>query len=244
MVNNHDHNDQSDRRLYGVEPPDPTRMGRVDQQEKPPLLLDFDSKLVTTLIFIICSLILVLGNLFALFDPSELAFSPGNGKWFPGLLSHMFTHADYLGPQGTRSFFPMHFLGNMCILVFLGGSVERLYGRYAYLIVFLASGVFAALAQASFDPNSFLIGASGALAGILACFVRHFPKAMILLWFILPMPAWLLALLWISYNIAGAAVDDGAQVAFIAHLGGFVAGGILSYIFVAPGSGQRGNGVL
>ncbi len=199
-------------------------------------LLNFNAALVTTNIFILCTAVLVFGNMLQLFDPAIFAYSPGNGMWFPGIISHMFTHADYLGPSGFDQLLPMHYLGNMCLLVFLGGSVERTYGRINYVLVFLASGVFAALAQASFEPSSFLIGASGALAGILACFVRHFPHVKLYIWGILPMPAWLLAVLWIGYNIAGTAGVADAGVAFIAHLGGFLAGGVLSFILFAPNS--------
>lgn len=241
MFESQGHDDQEDQERFSDGSASHSSPSNAHQPPRPSQLLNFDSSLITTLILIVCSGILLVANLFRIFDPSVLAFSPGRGMWFPGLLSHLFTHADYLGPPGSRGLLPMHYLGNMCVLVFLGGSVERLYGRLAYLTVFLVSGLFAALAQASFEPNSLLIGASGALAGILACFVRHFPKVKLYIWGILPMPAWLLAVLWIAYNIAGTAGASTASIAFVAHLGGFIAGGVVSYILISPKSKPSGG---
>ena len=153
-----------------------------------------------------------------------LTFSPGNGLLFPGFITHMFAHADY-----------MHLLINMFVLYFLGSWIDRFYGSTRYLALFFAAGIFAALAQAFVSPSGYLLGASGALAGVMAAFVRHFPRERLWIWGILPVPAWLAVLLWLVYNIIGAGNAGEAGIAFTAHLGGFAAGWVVSFMLVPPG---------
>lgn len=157
-------------------------------------------------------------------DPTPLTFGPKLGLLFPGLITHMFAHANV-----------MHLAFNMIVLFFFGTLMERHYGIWRYLLLYFAAGIFAALAQAAVMPNGLLLGASGALAGVMAAFVRHFPHVRVYVAGILPMPAWLAILLWIGYNIIGAG-SGMAGVAFIAHLAGFAAGGALSIILVPPGT--------
>lgn len=154
----------------------------------------------------------------------SLTFSPGNGYLFPGLITHIFAHAD-----------SVHLLVNMFVLYFLGSWIDRVYGSSRYLVLFLASALFAALAQAFVSPTGYLLGASGGLAGVMAAFVRHFPKERLWVWGIIPIPAWLAVLLWLVYNIVGAGTTNGAGVAFSAHLGGFAAGLVMSFVLMPPG---------
>jgi len=156
-------------------------------------------------------------------SPRPLTFSPGLGLVFPGIITHMFAHADLL-----------HLLFNMIVLFFFGTVMERTYGHWRYVLLYFVAGIFAALAQAAVMPNGLLLGASGALAGVMAAFVRHYPHVRVYIWGILPMPAWLMILIWIGYNIIGAGSGE-ASVAFVAHLAGFAAGGALSIMLMPPG---------
>ncbi|HES58734.1 MAG TPA: rhomboid family intramembrane serine protease [Firmicutes bacterium] len=160
----------------------------------------------------------------------SLTFSPANGLLFPGIVTHMFAHGD-MG----------HLLVNMIVLFFLGVIVEIRYGTPRYALLYFASGLLAALAQALFAPAGFLLGASGALAGVMGAFVRHYPKERLYLYGILPMPAWLLLTGWMLFNIYGASYGGAANIAFIAHIAGFVAGISLSLLIEPPGRTPRGR---
>jgi membrane associated rhomboid family serine protease len=154
----------------------------------------------------------------------RLTFSPGQGLLLPGLVSHMFVHQNFA-----------HLFFNMFLLYSIGTFVEHGYGTKPYVIVYFLSGLMAALAQAVVEPNGLLLGASGALAGVLAVFVRHLPRAQLLVFGIVPMPAWLLAVLWMGYNLVGALMG-GSNIAFVAHIAGFAAGFLLSLVLAPPRS--------
>jgi membrane associated rhomboid family serine protease len=182
---------------------------------------------VSIAILIACLAVFVRYNLLLGDVPLGLTFSPGSGYLFPGLIAHMFTHAHAL-----------HLLFNMLLLYFLGVWVERTYGTWRYAALYFGTGVFAALAQAFVLPHAYLLGASGALSGVMAAFVRHFPHARLYIWGILPIPAWLAGLLWVAYNIVGVDLG-GASTAFMAHLAGFASGIVLSLVLVPPRSVSR-----
>jgi membrane associated rhomboid family serine protease len=159
-----------------------------------------------------------------------LMFSPGNGNFLPQILTHMFAHATV-----------WHLAFNMVVLYFFGNIVERVYGLPRYALLYFGSGLIAALAQAAVEPSGFLLGASGALAGVLAAFVRHFPHVRIYIWGVLPMPAWLAIVAWLGYNLWLAYQLFGASgghsdIAIVAHFAGFGAGAALSFILIPPGS--------
>jgi hypothetical protein len=74
-----------------------------------------------------------------------------------------------------------------------------------------------------------VIGASGAVTGIITLFVFHYPRRVLLVWGVLPVPVWLLGLIWLLQDIAGlrqAMGGRGEQVAYAAHLGGALLGGL------------------
>ena len=73
----------------------------------------------------------------------------------------------------------------------------------------------------------------------MAAFVRHFPKVRLYLWFFLPIPAWLAAVMWMIYNLWGAMQTEELGIAFIAHIVGFVTGFALSLIMYQPGTKFR-----
>jgi membrane associated rhomboid family serine protease len=180
---------------------------------------------VSYAVLAVCVALFVLANALRLIPAQALVFSPGNGLVFPGLITHMFAHGS-----------AMHLLGNMAVLFFLGTLVERRYGSGKYAALYFVSGLFAALAEGAVAPGGYLLGASGALAGVMAAFVRHYPRAMLFIYGVLPMPAWLFIVLWLGYNMWGASTGaaGGLQIAFAAHLAGFCAGMVLSLLLVPP----------
>lgn len=137
-----------------------------------------------------------------------------------------------------------HVGGNMLFLYVFGDNVEDALGRWRYLAFYLASGLAAAAAQIFVDPSSTvpMVGASGAIAGVLGGYMVLYPRAPIVvlnpvfpLWFLLGpflvFPAWLVMGEWFVMNflMGTSSLAHIAQsgVAVFAHLGGFVAGLLL-----------------
>ena len=164
---------------------------------------------------------LVPGRLVA--DPAGEAFT---------ILTSMFMHGGW-----------QHLLGNMLFLYIFGDNIEDALGHGRYLAFYLLAGLAAAGAQIGIDPHSTLpmVGASGAIAGVLGAYLVLFPRAPILvinpvlpLWFVfgafLVFPAWLVVGEWFLWNVirgVGSLARTGGGVAFFAHLGGFVLGVLL-----------------
>lgn len=153
----------------------------------------------------------------------RLVFSPGNGLLWPGILTHMFAHGSL-----------MHLFGNMLGVFFLGIAIEQRYGSWRYAALYFLSGLVAALAQAATDPQGLLLGASGALAGVMAAFLRHYPHTRLYIYGILPLPTWLFMPLWLLFNIWGASAGQSLSIAFVAHLAGFFAGLLLTFMIEPP----------
>lgn len=170
----------------------------------------------------ICVFVFVIANLARLADPSGLCFSPGNGQLFPQILTYMFVHHDIA-----------HLLANLLGLYVFGKSVEQSYGTWPFLLVFIVAGLAAALAQGLVDSLALLAGASGGIAGVMAAFLRARPFARLYLYGILPLPAWLLILVWLAYNIMGVQKQD-STIAFAAHLAGFAVGLVLTLALRLP----------
>jgi rhomboid family protein len=155
----------------------------------------------------------------------------------PTIFTSMFTH----GSLG-------HIAGNMLYLWIFGDNVEDAMGHARYFLFYLVGGICAAAAQVLADPLSTLpmVGASGAIASVLAAYVLLYPRSPItvinpipLLWlfwgFFLYFPAWLVIGLWFVANLWAALVMNKVQggVAFMAHVGGFVGGAITYGLFMA-----------
>jgi membrane associated rhomboid family serine protease len=150
------------------------------------------------------------------------------------LLTSMFMHASWV-----------HIGGNMLFLVIFADNVEDALGHVGYLIFYLACGMVANFAQILPDPNSPIpgIGASGAIAGVLAAYLVLFPQARVRVlvgyFGIFRVPAWTMIGLWFLTQLisgVGTIVDvtntgAGGGVAYWAHVGGFVAGLVLVWIF-------------
>jgi len=130
----------------------------------------------------------------------------------------------------------LHLGGNMLYLWIFGDNVEDSMGRGRFIIFYLLCGVFAALAQGLIDPSSQvpMVGASGGIAGVLGAYLMLHPKAAVRCLFIvivffrfINLPAWLVLGGWIGLQFAAAPQSfsgDGGGVAYIAHIGGFLAG--------------------
>ena len=140
----------------------------------------------------------------------------------------------------------MHLGGNMLYLWIFGNNIEDVLGHGRYLIFYLLCGVIAALVQAVPDMDSTIpmIGASGAISGVLGAYLLLFPKVKVQVvipigFFIMrTLPAgWLLGF-WIVFQIFSgfAAGVASSGVAWWAHVGGFVAGMALIYLFRKPTS--------
>jgi membrane associated rhomboid family serine protease len=177
--------------------------------------------------------------------PHHALAHPGDGA--VNVVTSMFMH-------DPHSF--LHIGGNMLFLWIFGDNVEDALGRGRYLAFYLLCGLFAALAQVMMAPDSFvpMIGASGAIAGVLAAYGSLYPRAPItvlnpvpLLWIFFglffELPAWFVILEFFVMNLLnalGATAAAGGGVAFFAHLGGFVAGLFLVRLFL-PRVPPRGH---
>lgn len=144
------------------------------------------------------------------------------------LVTTQFLHADF-----------GHLIGNMIFLYIFGDNVEDATGHVRFVAFFLLCGILAALAHGISVPDSRtpLVGASGAISGILGAYLLLRPRSRILvLLSIVPMrlPAWLLVIGWFALQLLfGLAPTDGDRVAYWAHIGGFVAGIALLPFFKA-----------
>jgi membrane associated rhomboid family serine protease len=143
------------------------------------------------------------------------------------VLSAMFLHGGWL-----------HLLGNMLFLYVFGNNVEDRLGRIRYLLFYLVCGFIATYAFALAQPSSQepLVGASGAIAGVLGAYLVLFPRARVvslvpfLLFFPARLPAWVVLGSWFLLQwlyASGTGVSDAGGVAYLAHVAGFIAGIIL-----------------
>ncbi|HLZ72921.1 MAG TPA: rhomboid family intramembrane serine protease [Dehalococcoidia bacterium] len=167
--------------------------------------------------------------------PHQLAdflSAPGSHDWrvLERLITSQFIHAGWL-----------HILGNMIFLWVFGDNVEDALGHVRYLLFYLLCGVIAALTQVFFTRNALgpLVGASGAIAGVLGSYLVLYPGAavsviipIVIIPFFTRVPAWLVMIVWfvtqlISLAPTANATGGNGGVAYAAHIGGFVAGFLL-----------------
>ena len=142
-------------------------------------------------------------------------------------LSSMFMHGDI-----------MHIFGNMMFLWVFGDNLENLLGHVRYAVFYIVVGIAAALAQVLMDTNSVIpmLGASGAISGVLGGYLLLFPKRSIkavVFNMVTTVPAFVALGLWIVYQIVLGYLSSsgGGGVAYAAHIGGFVAGFALIKVF-------------
>ena len=159
--------------------------------------------------------------------PPELSLVP---PWMT-VFTSMFMHGGW-----------MHLIGNMLYLWIFGDNVEDSMGHGRFVVFYLLCGIAAVLAQALPDPSSTIpmVGASGAISGVLGAYLLLYPHARVLvaipLGFYLHtmrIPAGLVLVLWFGLQLLSSAMAQPGQggVAFRAHIGGFIAGMILIAIF-------------
>lgn len=151
-----------------------------------------------------------------------------NGEHLWGLVTHMFLHAG-----------PLHIAGNMLFLWIFGDNLEEQMGHLGFLAFYLACGLLAAGAQIFADPTSGIpmVGASGAIAGVMGGYLLLFPRAkvdvvaiIVILIKVFTLPAWVMLGLWLGFQIVGgfSVVGETGGVAYWAHAGGFVFGVLLT----------------
>ena len=132
----------------------------------------------------------------------------------------------------------LHLLGNMLFLWIFGDNVEHRVGHLPFLVFYLVAGVIASFAQILVDVDSVIptLGASGAIAGVLGAYLVLFPANRVLVLF-LRFPIWVPAIvaigLWAVLQVVGGfgATTEGGGVAYMAHIGGFVAGLVAGVLF-------------
>jgi membrane associated rhomboid family serine protease len=126
---------------------------------------------------------------------------------------------------------PWHLVFNMLALWFFGREVEEIMGRAEFFRFYMTAIVLSGIAwlvsvqvgQPLQAPRMFLVGASGAVMAVLAVFIWYFPRQTVLLWGVLPVPAWALGILYFVSDVQGAAAGGG-NVAHVAHVAGAIFG--------------------
>jgi membrane associated rhomboid family serine protease len=161
------------------------------------------------------------------FDPAALAAAPGSPRVWLTVLTAMFMHAGWV-----------HLGGNMLYLAIFGNNVEDRLGPWRFLAFYLVCGLVASLAQAfgTGFPHSEVLGASGAIAGVLGAYLLLYPRTRVvtavLIVFVVELariPAWIVIGLWFLLQLAAGIGTVGPQtvsagVAYLAHVGGFLMG--------------------
>ena len=166
-----------------------------------------------------------------LFGPADSSIQPDITAGLLSMVTAMFLHAGF-----------WHLFGNMAFLWVFGDNVEDATGHVRFVIFYLACGILAWLAQASANPHEMapIVGASGAISGVLGAYLVLHPQVRILVmtFFFITFrmrAVWLLGL-WISYQVVLGLLEDGtSHVAWWAHIGGFAAGAALIPLFRRAG---------
>jgi membrane associated rhomboid family serine protease len=166
----------------------------------------------------------------------ERACVIGPGPQYSNVVSSMFLHGGW-----------MHLIGNMWFLWLFGNNVEDSMTRPRFIAFYLLCGLGAALAQVMAEPSSPIpmVGASGAISGVMGAYLVLYPTARVFtllpLGFIfttIALPAWVMLIYWMVIQIFGglaqSVAEEGGGVAFWAHVGGFVAGVVLVKLFAKP----------
>jgi membrane associated rhomboid family serine protease len=167
------------------------------------------------------------------FVPTRFLANPGGD--FITIFTSMFMHGGWL-----------HIGGNMLYLWIFGDNIEDRFGHLRYLVFYLVCGVAATFAQMAFSMGSNIpnLGASGAIAGVLGAYVLLFPQRKVTVMVgagVTQMPALIVIGLWFVLQLFSgigsiAATSDTGGVAYMAHVGGFIAGFVLAFLL-------RGNRV-
>jgi membrane associated rhomboid family serine protease len=194
-------------------------------------------------VYTLSSLGIFFGNGFADYIYNNFVMVPNeilHGQRLYTLLTSMFTHVSLY-----------HLFGNMLYLYIFGDNIEDVFGHAGYLVFYLISGLAAAIAHIATMLYAPLIssiigitipselavgvlGASGAISGVLGAYLVLFPKAQILtivFYVIVPVPAILLLGFWFVMQWFLGFFDVAGGVAYYAHIGGFITGMVLALVF-------------
>jgi membrane associated rhomboid family serine protease len=202
----------------------------------------------------------------------EIALGEGQGEFFvgafalvPARLFHAGTAIPGPLPAGATLVTSMflheglfHLAGNMLYLWIFGNNVEDAMGRIRFIVFYLLCGMVAAVSHAMTNTQSLvpMIGASGAVSGILGAYLLLYPQARVLTLFTLgffvrmiEVPAMIVLGFWLVFQFLNAMITQGSGggVAWYAHIGGFLAGMVLIGLFkrsTVPFLGGRRFGVL
>lgn len=158
----------------------------------------------------------------------QIPHAPGPHPLFLTLFTSMFLHGGWA-----------HLGGNMLFLWIFGDNVEHRFGHLAFLLFYLVSGMAAAAAQISLDLDSLvpMLGASGAISGVLGAYIVLFPHNRvyaIVFIYVVSVPAWTVIGMWavtqLAHGYGSMRIAEVGGVAYAAHLGGFFAGVGLAWI--------------
>jgi membrane associated rhomboid family serine protease len=190
----------------------------------------------------VCNLGLIPGELTGMlragvgFDMGEgLVCVTDPGPQYSHIFTSMFLHGGW-----------MHLIGNMWFLWLFGNNVEDSMTRPRFLAFYLICGVAAAMAQVLAEPDSIIpmVGASGAISGVMGAYLVLYPRVrvftLVILGFFITtvaLPAWVMLIYWMVIQVVSGMLQSvaeeagGGGVAFWAHVGGFVAGVVLIKLF-------------
>ena len=161
-------------------------------------------------------------------ESHPLRHYPGPTPIYFTLLSAMFMHGGW-----------MHIIGNMVYLFIFGDQIEDRLGKAKFIAFYLICGIVAGLAQVVYQPDSMIpcVGASGAIAGVLGAYLVIHPRNQVRVLFfrmIIHLPAIVVLGVWFLLQVVSQVSvvgKSGGGVAYMAHIGGFVAGVVLILIF-------------
>ena len=177
---------------------------------------------ITLSLFLICVIVFILQV--HLYASHGISLVELYGLYPPRILDEPYRLASAIFLHGG----PDHLIQNMFALLLFGSMLESILGSRRYLLVFFLAGLAGNVAGVFFYPQSYSIGASGAIMGIIGCLVVLRP--FMLVWFGGPMPLILLASMWIFVDLAGL-FDPYSNVGNAAHLAGMFTGGIIGRRF-------------
>ena len=192
----------------------------------------------------VCDLGLIPGELTLSLPPGtefpmsdELVCLTDPGRQISHIVMSMFLHGSW-----------MHLLGNMWFLWLFGNNIEDSMTRPRFVAFYLLAGLAAALAQVTADPTSGvpMVGASGAISGVMGAYLILFPRVRVFtmvplgfFFYRMALPAWVMLIYWMFLQFAGGitsiVAEQSGGVAFWAHVGGFLAGIVLVKVFERPG---------
>lgn len=202
--------------------------------ENPPRVTPYINYLIIGLCLIIFLWQISEGDKLFIYTITEFGLIPArilSGDGYITFFTNMFLHGGWT-----------HLIGNMFFLYIFGDNVEDSFGHLGYLLFYFASGVLASLIWMLTELGSPYpaVGASGAISGVMAAYLLLFPDARIrtlvifgFFWQVARVPASMMIGLWFLYQLLLAFLSFDAGVAYFAHIGGFIAGLLLTKIFAS-----------